>query len=142
MVISLQWLAAAMPFVGRGRQRKQQREEGRLVNQVKRAQAKGDDLALREDIRFLGRLLGDTLRERVFELVESIRRSAITYRRDHDPGSLRTLDRTIASLDQQQATHVVRRSVISTTWPMWRRTCNRIATGGRARRLAIGSDVE
>ncbi|HET6280245.1 MAG TPA: phosphoenolpyruvate carboxylase [Polyangia bacterium] len=70
------------------------------------------DLALREDIRFLGRLLGDTIREqagdRVFELVEKIRRNAVHYRRAHDPPSLRELDRTIASLDEHEATHVVR----------------------------------
>jgi phosphoenolpyruvate carboxylase len=70
------------------------------------------DLALREDIRFLGRLLGDTIREqagdRVFELVEKIRRHAVHYRRAHDPSSLRDLDKTIASLDEHEATHVVR----------------------------------
>ena len=42
------------------------------------------DVDLREDIRFLGRLLGDTIREQagseIFDLVESIRRTAIRYR--------------------------------------------------------------
>ncbi|HEX3695492.1 MAG TPA: phosphoenolpyruvate carboxylase [Polyangia bacterium] len=79
---------------------------------MKRTTAKGEDVALHEDIRFLGRLLGDTIREqageRIFTLVENIRRTAIQYRRDHDMGSLRTLEKTIAALDQEQATHVVR----------------------------------
>ncbi|HXI55715.1 MAG TPA: phosphoenolpyruvate carboxylase, partial [Polyangia bacterium] len=70
------------------------------------------DLALREDIRFLGRLLGDTIREqageRIFTIVENIRRTAVTYRREHDPRSLRSLEKTIAALDQEAATHVVR----------------------------------
>ncbi|MEA2697634.1 MAG: phosphoenolpyruvate carboxylase [Myxococcales bacterium] len=70
------------------------------------------DLALREDIRFLGRLLGDTIREqageRIFTIVENIRRTAVTYRREHDPRSLRTVEKTIAALDQDAATHVVR----------------------------------
>ena len=57
---------------------------------------------LREDIRLLGRLLGDTIREQVgaevFDLVESIRRTAIRYRKDHDAPSLKHLDRTIGRL--------------------------------------------
>ena len=79
---------------------------------MKRPTAQVDDLALHEDIRFLGRLLGDTIREqageRIFTLVENIRRTAIRYRRDHDLGSLRALEKTIAGLAQEQATHVVR----------------------------------
>ena len=47
------------------------------------------DLALREDIRLLGRVLGDTIRAQaganVFDLVERIRRTAIRYRREQDP---------------------------------------------------------
>src|SRR5262245_53776142 len=70
------------------------------------------DSALREDIRFLGRLLGDTIREQagveVFELVEHIRRNAIQYRRQHDLPSLKELEKAIGSLDQPQAANVVR----------------------------------
>jgi phosphoenolpyruvate carboxylase len=70
------------------------------------------DLPLREDIRYLGRILGDTIREqagtKVFELVERIRLSAIQYRRDHDARSLSTLERTIGGLGQDDATNVVR----------------------------------
>ena len=43
------------------------------------------DLPLREDIRLLGRILGDTLREQegnaAFELVENIRRSSVLFRK-------------------------------------------------------------
>jgi len=46
------------------------------------------DLPLREDIRLLGRLLGDTLREQegqdTFDLIERIRQHAIRFRRDGD----------------------------------------------------------
>ena len=70
------------------------------------------DLPLREDIRYLGRVLGDTIREqagpKVFDLVERIRQSAIRYRRDQDGRSLRTLERTIGALGQDDATNVVR----------------------------------
>jgi phosphoenolpyruvate carboxylase len=70
------------------------------------------DLPLREDIRYLGRVLGDTIREqagpKVFDLVERIRLSAIRYRRDQDGRSLRTVERTIGALGQDDATNVVR----------------------------------
>ena len=70
------------------------------------------DHPLREDIRYLGRVLGDTIREqagpKVFDLVERIRQSAIRYRRDQDGLSLRTLERTIGTLAQDDATNVVR----------------------------------
>jgi phosphoenolpyruvate carboxylase len=70
------------------------------------------DLPLREDIRYLGRVLGDTIREqagpKVFDLVERIRQSAIRYRRDKDGRSLGTLERTIGALGQDDATNVVR----------------------------------
>ena len=73
---------------------------------------KDGDAALREDIRLLGRLLGDTIRDQagteVFDLVESIRRTAIHYRKEHDPPSLKQLERTIGRLGQAHATNVVR----------------------------------
>ncbi|MES1172365.1 MAG: phosphoenolpyruvate carboxylase [Bacteroidota bacterium] len=73
---------------------------------------KDPDLPLREDIRLLGRLLGDTIREHageaMFELVETIRRTAIRYRRDHDADSLSGFESTIRELDPAKATNVVR----------------------------------
>ena len=46
------------------------------------------DLPLREDIRLLGRLLGDTVRiqegEAAFDVIERIRRSSIAFRRHDD----------------------------------------------------------
>jgi phosphoenolpyruvate carboxylase len=67
---------------------------------------------LKEDIRLLGRLLGDTIRQQagpeMFDLVEQIRQTAVQYRREHDPRILKTLEKTIAGLDGDQATHVVR----------------------------------
>jgi len=78
----------------------------------KRRRSTDGDAGLREDIRFLGRLLGDTIREQagtdVFDLVESIRRTAIRYRKDHDGASLEHLERTIGRLGPAHATNVVR----------------------------------
>src|SRR5262249_46289806 len=46
------------------------------------------DLPLRDDIRLLGRILGDTVREQegeaVFDIVEQIRRTSIRFHRDED----------------------------------------------------------
>ncbi len=59
------------------------------MNDIDRSLAELDkDQPLREDIRLLGRLLGDTLREQegdsTFELIEQIRQLAIRFRRDDD----------------------------------------------------------
>jgi phosphoenolpyruvate carboxylase len=46
------------------------------------------DAPLKEDIRLLGRLLGDVLRdqegEAVFDVVETIRQTAVRFRREDD----------------------------------------------------------
>ena len=70
------------------------------------------DEPLREDIRLLGRLLGDTLREQegdgLFELVEGIRRSALRFRRDGDLGERAQLESLLGTLDHDAANRVVR----------------------------------
>jgi phosphoenolpyruvate carboxylase len=90
---------------------KRPRKSGAKKRAAGRALVDGDD-ALREDIRFLGRLLGDTIREQagaeVFDLVERIRRTAIHYRREHDLPSRKQLEKIIGALAQTDATNVVR----------------------------------
>lgn len=70
------------------------------------------DLPLREDIRFLGRMLGDTLREQegdsAFELVENIRQTAIRFHRDQDPAARHELDAILARLSDKDSLPVVR----------------------------------
>jgi phosphoenolpyruvate carboxylase len=70
------------------------------------------DQPLREDIRLLGRLLGDTLREQegnaLYELVESIRQSALRFRREGDLEEKAGLERLLGSLDHESAIRVVR----------------------------------
>jgi phosphoenolpyruvate carboxylase len=70
------------------------------------------DLPLREDIRLLGRLLGDTLQEQEgrarFELIEHIRRTAVRFRRDHDLAAKRELEALLGGLDHDTAISVVR----------------------------------
>ena len=70
------------------------------------------DLPLRDDIRLLGRILGDTVREQegeeVFELVEQIRRASIRFHRDNEVGARRELEATLDSLNADQTLSIVR----------------------------------
>ena len=70
------------------------------------------DLPLREDIRFLGRMLGDTLREQegenAFDLVENIRQTAIRFHRDQDPKARQELDLILTRLSDKDSLPVVR----------------------------------
>jgi phosphoenolpyruvate carboxylase len=70
------------------------------------------DRALREDIRFLGRILGDTIRERegrkAYALVERIRQLSVAYRLKKDASAGRMLDRLLTSLSTDQTVSVIR----------------------------------
>ncbi|MCK9987390.1 MAG: phosphoenolpyruvate carboxylase [Azoarcus sp.] len=70
------------------------------------------DQALRDDIRLLGRLLGDTVRARegdaVYELIERIRRDSIRFRRDADHGARAELEVALDRLSRDDTLHVVR----------------------------------
>jgi phosphoenolpyruvate carboxylase len=70
------------------------------------------DLPLREDIRLLGRILGDTVREQkgdaVFDTVEHIRQSSIRFRRDEDGAARQELAETLNRLPQQEALQIIR----------------------------------
>ena len=70
------------------------------------------DLPLRDDIRLLGRILGDTVREQegeeVFELVEQIRRASIRFHRDNEIAARRELEATLDSLSAEQTLAIVR----------------------------------
>ncbi|MDF3832509.1 phosphoenolpyruvate carboxylase [Cupriavidus basilensis] len=74
--------------------------------------ASDKDLPLREDIRFLGRLLGDCVREQegesAFELVETIRQTAVRFRRENDRAAGAELDRLLKRLSRDQTNSVVR----------------------------------
>ena len=70
------------------------------------------DLPLRDDIRLLGRILGDTVREQqgeaVFGVVERIRQTSIRFHRSEDDAARRELEATLNSLSRGQAIHVIR----------------------------------
>jgi len=70
------------------------------------------DRPLREDIRLLGRLLGDTVRDREgapsFELVERVRQSAIAFHRDAAVAARLELERILDGLTREQTMVVAR----------------------------------
>ncbi len=67
---------------------------------------------LREDIRRLGRILGDTLRVQdgpaLYELVEKVRRTAVQFARHNDPQGRADMAALLDPLSQDQAQVVVR----------------------------------
>jgi len=79
---------------------------------VEAGDAEDKDLPLREDIRLLGRLLGNTVRERageaVFDTVESIRQNAVRFHRDEDAAARRTLETMLNSLAPAEALQIIR----------------------------------
>ncbi|MHB1117456.1 phosphoenolpyruvate carboxylase [Sideroxydans sp.] len=70
------------------------------------------DAPLREDIRLLGRVLGDTLREqegdKTYELIESIRRAAVTFRKTQDERDGEKLEQMLDELSPVDTLLVVR----------------------------------
>jgi phosphoenolpyruvate carboxylase len=70
------------------------------------------DRPLRDDIRLLGRLLGDTVREQegaaAFEVVEGVRQRSIAFRRDDDLEARLDLERVLDGLSREQTMIVVR----------------------------------
>jgi len=70
------------------------------------------DVPLREDIRLLGRILGDTLREQegeeTFELVENVRRAAVRFRKTQDDRDREQLEQMLDGLSPKDTLAVVR----------------------------------
>ena len=70
------------------------------------------DLPLRDDIRLLGRILGDTVRmqqgEAIFDIGEHVRQTSIRFHRTEDDAARRSLESTLDSLSHGQAIHIIR----------------------------------
>ncbi|MGE0286545.1 MAG: phosphoenolpyruvate carboxylase [Bradyrhizobium sp.] len=71
-----------------------------------------EDTRLRNDIRLLGRILGDTVRDQegadVFDLVERIRQTSIRFHRDEDKEARRELELILDSMSISQTVRIVR----------------------------------
>ncbi len=70
------------------------------------------DLPLMEDIRLLGRILGDIIREQegeaVFALIEQVRQLSVAFRRDHDHEADKALKKLLKGLSTDQTVSVIR----------------------------------
>ncbi len=82
------------------------------ANRAEDAQALEEDTRLRNDIRLLGRILGDTVRDQegadVFDLVERIRQTSIRFHRDDDKPARRELELILDSMSISQTLRIVR----------------------------------
>ena len=81
-------------------------------NRADEALALEADARLREDIRLLGRILGDTVRDQegadVFDLVERIRQTSIRFHRDDDRPARRELEIILDSMSTSETVRIVR----------------------------------
>ena len=70
------------------------------------------DLPLIQDIRLLGRILGDVIREQegvaAYEVVEQVRKLSVAFRRDADQEADRALKKLLKSLTGDQTVSVIR----------------------------------
>ena len=90
------------------------------------------DLLLRDDIRLLGRILGDTVYEQsgeaVFSIVERIRQTSVRFRRDEEFAARRELEAILNGLPPKQALLIIRAFGCSRIWPILPRTSTISAT--------------
>jgi len=74
--------------------------------------ARNNERPLVEDIRFLGRILGDVIREQegdaAFELIENIRKLSVAFRRDADHEADKALKKLLKGLSGDQTVSVIR----------------------------------
>ncbi|KRR15533.1 phosphoenolpyruvate carboxylase [Bradyrhizobium lablabi] len=81
-------------------------------NRSDEALALEEDARLRTDIRLLGRILGDTVRDQegadVFDLVERIRQTSIRFHRDEDRLARRELETILDSMSTADTVRIVR----------------------------------
>ncbi len=72
----------------------------------------GSNAPLMEDIRLLGRILGDVIREQegreAFELIERVRQLSVAYRLKRDAAAGKALDRLLKNLSVDQTVSVIR----------------------------------
>src|SRR3954464_1732226 len=81
-------------------------------NRSEDALALEEDARLRTDIRLLGRILGDTVRDQegaeVFDLVERIRQTSIRFHRDEDRNARRELELILDGMSTGDTVRIVR----------------------------------
>lgn len=82
------------------------------TSEVQKHRSESLDEALREDIRLLGRILGDTIRAidgpASYGLIETIRQLAVRYHRDEDKSAQAELEQILAGLSDAEINRVTR----------------------------------
>ena len=83
-----------------------------MNTQVSQFNSDDKDQQLREDIRHLGRILGDTVRsqhgDEIFNLIEMVRQNSIRFGREQDSAGKESLESTLNGLSNDQMTKVIR----------------------------------
>jgi phosphoenolpyruvate carboxylase len=83
-----------------------------MVMFMNQFQVPDKDLPLRDDIRLLGRILGDTVRsasgEAVFDIIEHVRQTSIRFHRDEDQTARHELEAILNGLPPRQTIEVIR----------------------------------
>ena len=81
-------------------------------NRVEDTLALEEDARLRDDIRLLGRILGDTVRDQeggdVFDLVERIRQTSVRFHRDEDSRARGELEAILDGMSISETVRIVR----------------------------------
>ncbi|GLH79890.1 phosphoenolpyruvate carboxylase [Bradyrhizobium sp. SSBR45G] len=81
-------------------------------NRAAEAQAMEEDARLRDDIRLLGRILGDTVRDQegaeLFDLVELIRQTSVRFHRDEDRQARHELEHILDGMTTAETVRIVR----------------------------------
>lgn len=76
------------------------------------SRSRDNERPLVEDIRLLGRILGDVIREQegvaAYELIEQVRKLSVSFRRDADPEADKSLKKLLKSLSGDQTVSVIR----------------------------------
>jgi phosphoenolpyruvate carboxylase len=76
------------------------------------SRSRDNERPLVEDIRLLGRILGDVIREQegvaAYELIEQVRKLSVSFRRDADPESDKSLKKLLKGLSGDQTVSVIR----------------------------------
>src|SRR5688572_9061722 len=84
----------------------------RITRSHKNTAADEKDRPLVNDIRLLGRLLGEVIREQegddAFELIERIRRLSVSFRLKRDASAGKALNRLLKTLSDRQTVSVIR----------------------------------
>src|ERR1044072_5059872 len=87
-------------------------QAGTRINRSEDALALEQGGRLRDDIRLLGRILGDTVRDQegaeVFDLVERIRQTSIRFHRNEDKLARRELENILDSMSTADTVRIVR----------------------------------